>query len=77
MTLDKIRQLFDLGVTIVVGDDGVTLVGRDFHPGEELQTGYTYVETVFEFDSDTTLSEIFKHVKERKTKPQEPLLQQE
>ena len=51
----QIRELFDLGVTIELGDDGIVVTGRDSFD----QRGDSYIETVYEFPPDTDMETIF------------------
>lgn len=60
MNIKDIRNLFDIGVTIQLGDEEILIIGRNYY-GEE---DYSYIEHTYTFPDTAEISEIYKEIKE-------------
>jgi hypothetical protein len=61
MSIRDIKKLFDLGVTIIAGDDSIDIIGRNYHSA--LDSDSAYEEHMFSFPLNTSLDHIHNTIK--------------
>lgn len=62
MEINQLRNLFDLGIEIIQGDDEIQITGRDFLKGE-MDNEFCYQERMWVFHYETSINDIYNKIK--------------